>query len=52
MSWEDVRARLRPRYGREREEIGEATGPREATGSLLIGAIRRSGEVKELAESP
>ena len=52
MSCEDVRARLRPRYGRERGEIREATELREITESLVIGPVRRSAEVKELAESP
>jgi hypothetical protein len=48
----DVRARLRPRYGRERGEIIEATEFREIIESLVIGTIRRSVEVKELAGSP
>ena len=52
LSCEDVRARLRPRYGRERGEIREATELREITESLVIGTIRRSAEVKELAGSP
>ena len=52
LSCEDVRARLRPRYGRERGEIREATELREITESLVIGPMRRSAEVKELAGSP
>ena len=48
----DARARLRPRYGRERGEITEATELREITESLVIGPMRRSAEVKELAGSP
>jgi hypothetical protein len=52
MSCGDVRAWLRPRYGRERGEIREATEPRETTESLVIGPMRRSAEVKELAGSP
>src|SRR4029453_18994181 len=41
---EDVRARLGPRYGRERGEITEYTEPREITESLVIGPIRRPVE--------
>jgi hypothetical protein len=46
LSCEDVRARLRPRYGRERGEIREATEFREIIELLVIGTIRRSVEVK------
>jgi hypothetical protein len=35
----DVRAWLRPRYGRERGGIREATEPREITEPLVIGPI-------------
>jgi len=52
LSCEDVRTRLRPRYGRERGEIREATECSEITESLVIGSMRRSTEVKELAGSP
>jgi hypothetical protein len=52
LSWKDVRARLRPHYGRERGEIREATELREVIESLVIGRIRRPAEVKELAGSP
>ena len=39
MSCEDVRTQLRPRYGRERGEIREATEPRETTEFLVIGSM-------------
>jgi hypothetical protein len=52
LSCGDVRAWPRPHYGRERGEIIEDTEPREITESLVIGIIRRSAEVKELAGSP
>jgi len=48
----DVMAWLRPRYGRERGETREVTVPRETTEPLVIGIIRRSAEVQELAGSP
>jgi hypothetical protein len=51
LSCEDVRARLRPRYGREGGEIREATEFREIIEPPVIGTIRRSVEVKELAGS-
>jgi hypothetical protein len=37
LSCGDVRAWLRPRHGRERGEITEATEPRETRESLVIG---------------
>jgi hypothetical protein len=52
LSCKDVRARLRPRYGRERGETREDTEPREITESLVISTILRPAEVKELAGSP
>jgi hypothetical protein len=52
LSCGDVRAWLWPRYGRERGEIVEATESREIIESLVIGAIRRFVEAKELARSP
>jgi Ni,Fe-hydrogenase III small subunit len=52
LSCEDVRAQLRPRYGRERGGIREATEPREITDTLVIGPMQRSAEVKELAGFP
>jgi hypothetical protein len=39
LSCEDVRTGLRPRYGRERGEIREATEPGEITESLVIGLM-------------
>jgi hypothetical protein len=39
LSCKDVKARLRPRYGRERGEIREASEPRGITESLVIGTI-------------
>jgi hypothetical protein len=52
LSYGDVRAWLRPHYGRERGEITEDTEPMEITESLVIGTIRRSTEARELAGSP
>jgi hypothetical protein len=42
LSWEDVRAELRPHFGRERGEIREDTERREITESLVIGSFGRS----------
>jgi hypothetical protein len=39
LSSEYVRARLRPRYGRETAEIREDAEPREITEFLVIGTV-------------